>query len=187
MEFIRRTIGFLPIINEMSLVFMNGLSLIYREKLISTDIEVIRKLIESVGVFSPEENDIAVELAQISLIKGSTSGYHFLFAKLPDNIVGYTCFGPIAGTMASFDLYWIVVHQNFRGLGIGKKLLAGTESMIAKRGGRRIYIETSSRKQYEPVRSFYSGCGYCEEAILNDFYSPGDNKVIYVKAIHAGK
>lgn len=163
---------------------MNSLSLIYREKIISTDIEAIRQLIESVEFFSPEEGDIAIELAQTSLIQGETSDYYFLFANLSDNMVGYTCFGPIAGTMASFDLYWIVVHRNFRGLGIGKKLLAGTESMVNKRGGRRIYIETSSRKQYEPARSFYCGCGYCEEAILNDFYSPGDDKIIYVKAIN---
>lgn len=168
---------------------MNGISFIYREKIIASDIMSIEQLIKSVEFFTPEETDIAIELAQTSLIKEDSSGYYFLFAKVNDNnnIVGYTCFGPIVGTMGSFDLYWIVVHRDFRGLGIGKKLLTGTESMIAKRGGKRIYIETSSRIQYEPARSFYRRCGYCEEAFLNDFYSPGDNKVIYVKAIHTGK
>ena len=165
---------------------MNEISFIYREKVTLSDIEAIEQLLASVQIFTPEENSIAIELAQTSLIKEASSGYYFLFARLNDEntIVGYTCFGPIAGTLASFDLYWIVVHRDFQGLGIGNKLLTKTESIIARQGGRRIYIETSSRKQYALTRSFYRGCGYCKEAFLNDFYSPGDNKVIYVKPIH---
>jgi hypothetical protein len=54
-------------------------------------------------------------------------------------------------------------------------------------GGRRIYIETSSRAQYEPTRGFYLKCGYRQETILEDFYAPGDGKVIYVKALPAGE
>ena len=164
---------------------MNGVSFIYREKITASDIKAIEHLLASVKIFTPEEKDVALELAQISLVK-DLSGYYFIFAALPDDItiVGYTCFGPIVCTMASFDLYWIVVHQDYRGLGIGKKLLAETESLIARQGGRRMYIETSSRKQYAPARAFYRRCGYFEEAFLDDFYSPGDNKIIYVKAIH---
>jgi hypothetical protein len=50
-------------------------------------------------------------------------------------------------------------------------------------GGKRIYVETSSREQYRPTRSFYSCCGYCKEATLEDFYSSGDHKVIYLRML----
>ena len=68
-------------------------------------------------------------------------------------------------------------------MGIGKALLIKSESIISEMGGDRVYIETSSRKSYEATRLFYSNCGYKKEAVLKDFYSTGDNKVIYIKKI----
>ncbi|MBL8851541.1 MAG: hypothetical protein JNG89_17790, partial [Planctomycetaceae bacterium] len=58
-----------------------------------------------------------------------------------------------------------------------------TERLIAKRGGRRVYAETSGREQYAPTRAFYERCGYQREATLKDFYAPGDDKVVYGKVV----
>ncbi len=57
------------------------------------------------------------------------------------------------------------------------------EEKIKEMGGKRIYVETSSREQYKPTRSFYSRCGYRKEATLEDFYCPGDDKVIYLRLL----
>ena len=121
------------------------------------------------------------------MVKGIRSGYYFLFAEQAGKVIGYICFGSIGCTKGSYDVYWLVAHNDFRGLGIGKELLRRSERKIAEMGGHRIYIETSSREQYEPTRLFYRNCGYQEEAVLKDFYSPGDAKVIYVKAIQSDK
>ncbi len=98
-------------------------------------------------------------------------------------ITGYTCFGPVPGTLSSFDLYWIVVRQDRRGGGIGRALLAQTEEAVASSGGSRLYAETSSRELYEPTRRFYRSAGFRQEAFLENFYSPGDGKIIFVKKI----
>ena len=74
----------------------------------------------------------------------------------------------------------LLLMITLRRRGIGKALLQMSEEIISK-GGQRIYVETSSRAQYEPTRKFYRSCGYQEEAMLSDFYAPGDDKVIYVK------
>ena len=50
-------------------------------------------------------------------------------------------------------------------------------------GGRLCVIETSSLPQYEPTRRFYLSLGYEESAILQDFYMPGDHKVIYTRKL----
>ncbi|MBM4271608.1 MAG: GNAT family N-acetyltransferase [Deltaproteobacteria bacterium] len=155
----------------------------YRSEVRPSDREHIRQLVEATGFFSPQEIDIAIELVEERLAKGNRSGYHFLFAELSGSIIGYTCFGPIPGTLHSHDLYWIVVHHSFRRLGIGKSLLAHTEELISDRGGWLIYTDTSSRDQYEATRRFYTDCGYRQEALLRDFYSPGDSKIIYVKTV----
>jgi hypothetical protein len=62
-------------------------------------------------------------------------------------------------------------------------LLAESEARIAAAGGRLVWVETSSRAQYQPTRAFYLRCGYCEAARLADFYAPGDAKVIFVRRL----
>lgn len=145
------------------------------------DLESVRRLAESTGVFSPVEVDVAVELAEDRLRRGSKSDYQFVFAELDGRTVGYTCYGPIALTAVSFDLYWIVVDKSLHGRKIGQILLEKTEELICQAGGRRIYAETSGRDLYIPTRGFYLSRGYRQAALLKDFYAPGDDKVIYVK------
>ena len=159
-------------------------TLTFRQEVLPSDKGQIRTIVESTGFFSRIETDIAVELVEENLARGSAdSGYDFLFAEENGEVVGYTCFGPILGTQMSYDLYWIAVHPRFHRRGIGAELLARSEKLIFHQGGRRVYIDTSSRPQYEATRAFYRARGYREEAFLQDFYAPGDGKTIYTKAL----
>ncbi|HLA27783.1 MAG TPA: GNAT family N-acetyltransferase [Syntrophales bacterium] len=158
-------------------------SLSYREEVLLTDGDDIRAIVSSSGFFSCEEIGIAVELLEERLARGEASGYFFLFAEQEGRVVGYTCFGPIAGSRQSYDLYWIAVHDRLRRRGLGKDLLAKSEVIILRKGGKRIYIETSSRPQYETTLAFYMDCGYWKAALLEDFYAPGDGKIILLKVM----
>lgn len=158
----------------------------YREQARHSDILSIEQVVTSSGFFREAEVKIAVELVRESLIQGpEQSGYHFLFAEAADEVAGYTCYGPIPATENSYDLYWIAVANRWRGLGLGRQLLAATERLIAARQGRRVYIETSSRRQYRPTRKFYEACGYRLEAVLQQYYSAGDDKMVYLKRLDA--
>jgi len=155
--------------------------MIFRCDVQPDDREAVRRLVGSTGVFSPVEVDVAVELVDDRLERGPQSDYHFVFAEQDGRAVGYTCYGEIALTAGSFDLYWIAVDKSFHGQKIGRALLEKTEDLIRQAGGRQVYIETSNRHHYAPTRGFYLRCGYRQEAILKDFYAPGDDKVIYAK------
>lgn len=158
-------------------------SLIYRTNVLPDDPKHVKEIVASTGFFHPEEIDIAVELMDERLQKGLESGYHFIFADAGDKTVGYGCFGPIPATKFSYDLYWIAVHADMRGQGIGKILLRKCEEAIRDLGGQRVYIETSGRDLYLPTRQFYLKCDYEEAAVLEDFYAPGDAKYIYVRTV----
>jgi GNAT superfamily N-acetyltransferase len=155
----------------------------YREDVRKEDVQTIRKITESTGYFNEEETDIAVELIEERLAKGLASGYLFVFAEADGKTIGYSCYGHISGTRHSYDLYWIVVHDTHRGKKLGSKLLAETENRIASLGGKRIYVETSSREQYVSTRTFYLKNNYIEDAVIKDFYDENDSKVIYVKEL----
>ena len=157
--------------------------IVWRKTVLKTDEKNVRDIVESTGFFNPEEVEIAVELVTERLQKGIASGYHFIFAEMTGQTIGYACFGSIPATKSSYDLYWIAVHNDYRGAGIGKQLINLSEKTIAGMGGKQIYIETSGREQYQPTRAFYLACNYNEAAVLNDFYAPGDAKYIYVKSL----
>jgi D-alanine-D-alanine ligase len=158
-------------------------SMSYRTEVRSEDRRAVRAILESTGFFYPEEIGVAVELVEERLQRGASSGYHFEFSEVGGRVAGYTCYGPIACTRASFDLYWIGVHQEHRRSGLGRALLARAEEQIRRLGGQRVYVETSSRAQYDPTRRFYLACGYHLEAQLEDFYAPGDGKTIFLKVL----
>ena len=145
------------------------------------DPERIRRLVEITGFFYPAEVDVAEELVRERLAKGSSSGYHFVLAEHYGRFAGYTCYGPIACTRSSYDLYWIAVHPDLQGRGLGRRLLKETERLIRLAGGTRIYVETSERPQYAFTRLFYENHGYRPESVLEHFYGPNEAKVTYCK------
>jgi ribosomal protein S18 acetylase RimI-like enzyme len=156
----------------------------FREIPLEDDPGKIMAIVGATGFFSEDEIEISAELVRERLIHGTESGYYFLFAENSEGrLVGYTCYGHVTGTQSSFDLYWIVVDSDFQGHGIGKILDGMTVKLVSEMGGTRLYAETSSRDQYEPTRIFYRKTGYSETAYLEDFYAPGDGKIIFVKKV----
>jgi len=155
----------------------------YRDRLLPSDAQSVFAIVKSSGFFSTQEAEVALELVKEGQTKGISSGYCFLFAEIREEVAGYTCYGLIPCTAESFDIYWIAVSASLRGLGLGKGLLKKTEEKIQSMGGRRVYVDTSSRAQYAPTRAFYMRCGYHEAAVLEHFYAPEDHKVIFLKVL----
>jgi ribosomal protein S18 acetylase RimI-like enzyme len=154
-----------------------------RDHVRAKDGEIVRSIVERTAFFRPEEIAVAVELVDERLARGVASGYQFVFADAGGEVAGYACYGPVACTAASYDLYWIAVDPRFQGQGIGRQLMDAVEVRITKLGGQRIYADTSGKPQYAPTREFYERAGFRCEARLADFYSPGDDRVIYVKRL----
>ena len=103
---------------------------VFRCDVQSDDRDRVRAIVASTGVFSPVEIEVAVELLDERLEKGPSSGYHFIFAQRDNRTLGYACYGPIALTAASYDLYWIAVDKTCQGQKIGQLLLAKSEELI---------------------------------------------------------
>jgi ribosomal protein S18 acetylase RimI-like enzyme len=134
------------------------------------------------SVFNQEEVECVNELWEEYLTHGSErSGYYFLVEKDQDRVLGYACYGPRSLTSGTFDLFWIAVDPTARRRGVGRDLLGACEDAVRKLGGRLLVLETSGRPTYEPTRKFYISSGYTLEARLKDFYSIGDDLVIFTK------
>ncbi len=152
-----------------------------------SDVAAVEALVAGTGRFRPAEVAIAAELVAECLARGpDASGYHFLLADDEADrarLRGYACFGPIAGTLHSFDLYWIGVEHGSQGRGLGRRLLAAVEAAVLAADGRRLYADTSGTDAYVSTRAFYAACDFVAAAELPDFYAPGDGKVVFCKVL----
>ena len=155
----------------------------WRSAVMADDVGRVKSLVASTGFFNPAEVEIAGELVTERLTKGIRSGYHFILAERGSGLVAYACYGPIAGTRTSFDLFWIAVSPEEQRKGLGIQVFNRAEAAMRRAGAAKIYADTSSSDRYAPTRGFYRRMGFTEEARLPDFYGPGDGKIVYVKQL----
>lgn len=86
-------------------------------------------------------------------------------------------------TEGTYNLYAIAVHKDHQNQGVGKEMMAYLETLLQKQGSRVLLVETSGLQEYERTRKFYDNCGYCREAKIRDFYSSGDDKIVFWKSL----
>ena len=147
------------------------------------DIQRVMEIVESTKFFYDHEVEIAAELVAERLAQGESTSYYFVFAEVDGVTAAYSCFGPISMSKTSYDLYWIATHNDFRGKGIGKKLIEETSNQARLMGCKILIAETSGLPHYEPTRAFYINNNFILEATLKDFYTDGDDKFFYTKRI----
>jgi ribosomal protein S18 acetylase RimI-like enzyme len=142
----------------------------------------IQLITANTSVFSAEEVDCVAELWDEYRRGGAqVSGYHFVVEQEDGRVRGFACYGPRSLTEGTYDLFWIAVDPEYRRAGVGRLLLAWLEKDIRQLGGRLIVVETSGLEKYVSTRRFYLATGYIQEATLKNFYSEGDDLVIFTK------
>lgn len=136
------------------------------------------------GVFNQEEVDSVPAMFDEYLKHGTEgSGYHFIVYREGKQVLGYAIFGFRDLTDGVYDLYWIAVDPSARRRSVGRKLLEFCEEAVRIEGGRMIIAETSGTDEYVSTREFYLRTGYKAEAVIKDFYKPGDDLYIFIKRI----
>ena len=150
--------------------------------IVANDRQVILELIHLTGLFTKEEEQVAMEVIDVCLTKSGQQDYIIVVIENEQGaIAGYMCYGPTPMTEGVVDLYWLAVHPGKHRQGYGKALIQWLEKTVQENKGRLIVIETSSRDKYAATRNFYQRLGYTENACIRDFYRPGDNLLIYCK------
>lgn len=133
------------------------------------------------GAFRQEE--IRVALGVIDDALEDPEGYLLLAAELEGEMRGYVCAGSTPLTASTWHLYWVCVHPEAAGHGLARALHERLEGVVRSRGGRRLVVETSGRRDYERARRFYEAVGYRAVGRIPDFYEDGDDCVLYSKVL----
>jgi GNAT superfamily N-acetyltransferase len=147
------------------------------------DRERVADITMATDMFHAAEIAVAVELVDDRLTKGKASDYQFLFVDEGDETLGYAIYGFNSMTKSSWDLYWIAVHPDSHGSGVGRLLINEVEARARAGGCTHLWVDTAGRDNYKPTRAFYLAMGYTIAGELKDFYAPGDAKIVFVKAL----
>jgi len=175
-------------------------SIVSLRSLRSSDRAPIEAILRATNVFNDAEIAVALELVDAP----ASAGYRFIVAEIDSTpidargrslaratkpstalprVAGYACFGATPLTQGTFDLYWIAVDPALHGSGVGRALMQATEDAIRKESGRLMIIETASKPSYDKTRAFYVAWGCEEVARIRDFYTIGDDKVVYARRL----
>lgn len=110
---------------------------------------------------------------------------HIWFTAVADDVpVSVAYCAPETFTEGTFNLYAIGVRHDMQGKGIGAKMMDYLEKALQQKSYRVLIVETSSTAELEPSRAFYEKQGYTKEAVIRDFWTEGDDKVIYWKKLN---
>ncbi|AMW06295.1 GNAT family N-acetyltransferase [Gemmatimonas phototrophica] len=94
---------------------------------------------------------------------------------------GWVYYAPDAHADGVWNLWWIGVRPEDHGRGGGDSLLDAVEATVMAEAGRVLVIETSALPPLARARAFYAKRGYVECGRVPDFYSVGDDKIIFAK------
>jgi len=152
--------------------------MIVRE-LASGDRTAVREALVDCGAFSEEEVRVAMDMVGC----GEPSDYLLPAIEMDGKVRGYACIGRAPLTAAAWYIYWICVHPSAQGQGVGRRLQSHIERLVREAGGNRLVLETSGRADYARARRFYRDAGFTEAGRIPDFYKPGDDCVVFFKAL----
>jgi ribosomal protein S18 acetylase RimI-like enzyme len=143
----------------------------------------LKVLTAGTGVFKPYEVEVLQEV--LDDYHGQRTGpeHIAIVDERAGQVVGYAYYAPDVMTERTWFLYWIAVSKTVQAKGVGTSLLAHAEEDVRKRNGRLMIIETSSLPHSELTRKFYLKNGYAVTGVLRDFYSDGDDMVVFRKRL----
>ena len=156
-------------------------------RLKSADAEKIEKILNKIPQFTETEVRVAMELVNITATNKTQTDYYVFVYEVEGRVLGYYCIGRRPLTDGVYDLYWIAVDPASEIKGIGTILVEHAEKFALENNGRWLLAETSSRDSYSGTRSFYMRNKFTIVAEINDFYSVGDNLIVFGKYLAINK
>jgi ribosomal protein S18 acetylase RimI-like enzyme len=156
------------------------------------DLPAVRDLVVAAGMFSAEEatflDDVLGPLTRAAgpdddgstcLVDDPGDG------PAPAALTAVVYYRPEEAADLVWDLTMIAVHPARQGRGTGRALVRHVESDLSGRGARMLAVRTSGTDRYAGTRAFYDRCGYDRVARVPDWWTDGDDLVLFTRRVTA--
>ena len=147
----------------------------------AADGTAVADLVVAAGMFSRED---AGFLAEGGLGAGDDGGTCVVEdAEDGAGLASVLYYRPEEAADRAFDLTMIAVRPDLQGGGRGAALMRHAEDDLRRRGQRLLVVRTSGTSQYDRTRAFYRGLGYAEHSCVADYWTDGDDLVVFSKRL----
>lgn len=146
------------------------------------DLDVLASLAVDTKMFAPEELEMFRGM-MVEYFDGGLDGHEWFVDEHDGEVAGAAYVTPDGISQDVANLLFIGVFASARRGGVANALIERVESARRARNDRLLLVETSSAEQFEPARKFYRKSGYDEEARIRDYFSPGEDKIVFRKAL----
>ncbi len=144
----------------------------------ASDLDALKEVIAANDLFPPDMLD-----GMTAAYLGGEASDEIWLAVADPEPVALAFARPEMMTEGTWNLLLIAVHPDRHGEGMGQKFMTHVEDVVRARQGRILIVETSGVPEFERTRTFYERLGYDREARIREFYAPGDDKVVFRKAL----
>jgi len=145
----------------------------------SADVPALQRVLDDTELFPRE---MLPDMLR-SFLTEKTNGEIWLTCEIDGEAVGF-CYAVLEElTDGTWNMLAIAVLSSNQGGGIGSDLVGKLEDSLRERKQRLLIVDTSGTDRYARTRSFYRKNGYQNEARIRDYWAPGDDKVVFRKAL----
>ena len=138
----------------------------------------LQAVLDATGLFPSEMLPDMVAPA----LAGETQAF-WLTCYHDGEAVGFCYTVPEDLTDGTWNMLALAVRPDLQGKRLGAALVKAAEDHLRTRQQRLLIVETSGTDTFARTRAFYARNGYQEEARIRDFWTQGDDKVIFRKAL----
>jgi ribosomal protein S18 acetylase RimI-like enzyme len=144
-----------------------------------SDIPALQAVLDATDLFP---SDMLPDMVR-GFLSGDETGDLWLTCAVDDTAVGFCFARPEQLADGTWNMLAIAVNPEVQGRGYGRDIVAQLERDLAALGGRVLIADTSGTDAFAKTRAFYHRCGYVEEARIRDFWTAGDDKVVFWKRL----
>lgn len=148
-------------------------------KIIKEDLNGLKEVLNSIDLFPAE---ILGDMMSDYFENPETNDIWFTTIQDEKPVAIGFC-APEKLTEGTYNLYAIGIRSDLQGKGIGRTMMNYIENELKNQGQRILIVETSGTDDFRLTRKFYENLNYIHEATIRDFWSEGDDKVIFWKKL----
>jgi ribosomal protein S18 acetylase RimI-like enzyme len=150
------------------------------------DVEQIRALAIDNRMFAAEDMG-EFDDGLNGYLSGELEGHSWLVATgVAGRVEGAAYVAPEPFGDRVWNLYFLAAHPSRHRHGAGSALVTHVEETLRAEGDQRariLIVETSSSAAFEGARGFYANRGFEREAVIREFYGPGEDKIVFWKSL----
>ena len=142
------------------------------------DLEALRAVVADTALFPPDMLDAMLA----SFLDDPTTAVWLCAADRTD-LIAFAFAAPEPLTQGTWNMQALGVRSDRRRAGAATAVVRKVEREVAGRGARMLIVDTSGAPEFEAARAFYPAIGYDSEARIRDYWSAGDDKVVFRRVL----